>query len=79
MIQNKTGGREFQFTFVLENIFTSSLWFQVLVDGSETTVVLQSLTPLTEYFVNVYAVAGDVSSDPLKGSETTCKSLTCKM
>lgn len=49
------------------------LSFQVLVDGSETTVVLQSLTPLTEYVVNVYAIVGEESSEPLKGTETTCK------
>lgn len=51
----------------------SSLWFQVLVDGAETTVVLQNLTPLTEYIINVYAVAGDISSEPMTGKETTCK------
>lgn len=44
-----------------------------MVDGSETTVVLQSLTPLTEYVVNVYAIVGGASSEPLKGTETTCK------
>ncbi|KAM9354603.1 collagen alpha-1(XII) chain [Pholidichthys leucotaenia] len=44
---------------------------QVFVDGSETTVVLQKLNPLTEYLVNVYAVVGDESSEPLKGRETT--------
>ncbi|XP_037541159.1 collagen alpha-1(XII) chain [Nematolebias whitei] len=44
---------------------------EVLVDGTETTVVLQNLTPLTEYIINVYAVAGDVSSEPLTGKETT--------
>ncbi|XP_040916067.1 collagen alpha-1(XII) chain isoform X2 [Toxotes jaculatrix] len=44
---------------------------QVFVDGTETTVVLQKLNPLTEYFVNVYSVVGEESSEPLKGSETT--------
>ncbi|XP_056152395.1 collagen alpha-1(XII) chain-like isoform X2 [Lampris incognitus] len=44
---------------------------QVVVDGPETTVVLQSLNPLTEYLVNVYSVVGEESSEPLKGSETT--------
>ncbi|XP_038582158.1 collagen alpha-1(XII) chain isoform X6 [Micropterus salmoides] len=44
---------------------------ELLVDGSVTTVVLQSLTPLTEYFVEVYSVVGEESSDPLKGTETT--------
>ncbi|MEQ2163873.1 hypothetical protein GOODEAATRI_000580 [Goodea atripinnis] len=44
---------------------------QVFVDGSTTTVVLQGLTPLTQYLVNVYSVVGEDSSDPLKGTETT--------
>ncbi|XP_028294319.1 collagen alpha-1(XII) chain isoform X3 [Gouania willdenowi] len=44
---------------------------EVLVDGTENTVVLQKLNPLTEYLVNVYAVLGEESSDPLKGKETT--------
>ncbi|PWA16437.1 hypothetical protein CCH79_00004628, partial [Gambusia affinis] len=44
---------------------------QVFVDGSKTTVVLQGLTPLTQYLVNVYSVVGEDSSDPLKGIETT--------
>uniref|UniRef100_A0A3B3U400 Collagen type XII alpha 1 chain n=1 Tax=Poecilia latipinna TaxID=48699 RepID=A0A3B3U400_9TELE len=44
---------------------------QVFVDGSKTTVVLQGLTPLTQYLVNVYSVVGEDSSDPLKGVETT--------
>ncbi|XP_055362274.1 collagen alpha-1(XII) chain isoform X3 [Betta splendens] len=43
----------------------------VLVDGSVTTIVLQNLTPLTKYLVNVYSVAGEESSEPLKGTETT--------
>uniref|UniRef100_A0A672FR01 Collagen, type XII, alpha 1b n=1 Tax=Salarias fasciatus TaxID=181472 RepID=A0A672FR01_SALFA len=37
-------------------------------------VVLENLTPLTEYLVNVYSVVGEQSSEPLKGTETTCKS-----
>ncbi|KAM4632934.1 collagen alpha-1(XII) chain isoform 2-T3 [Polymixia lowei] len=44
---------------------------QVMVDGTENTAVLVNLTPLTEYVVNVYAVVGEVSSEPLKGTETT--------
>ncbi|XP_056248925.1 collagen alpha-1(XII) chain isoform X1 [Seriola aureovittata] len=44
---------------------------QVYVDGTETTVVLQKLNPLTEYLVNVYSVVGEESSEPLKGTETT--------
>uniref|UniRef100_A0A8C6M865 Collagen alpha-1(XII) chain n=1 Tax=Nothobranchius furzeri TaxID=105023 RepID=A0A8C6M865_NOTFU len=48
-----------------------SLLFQLLVDSTSTTVLLPDLTPLTQYKVNVYAIAGDVSSEPLQGSETT--------
>uniref|UniRef100_A0A668AMZ2 Collagen alpha-1(XII) chain n=1 Tax=Myripristis murdjan TaxID=586833 RepID=A0A668AMZ2_9TELE len=44
---------------------------RVVVDGTENTVVLQSLNPLTEYLVNVYSVVGEESSEPLKGTETT--------
>ncbi|KAF7662981.1 hypothetical protein LDENG_00222290 [Lucifuga dentata] len=44
---------------------------QLLVDGTETTVVLQNLNPLTQYLVNVYALVGEESSEPLKGTETT--------
>uniref|UniRef100_A0A7N5ZTQ2 Collagen alpha-1(XII) chain n=1 Tax=Anabas testudineus TaxID=64144 RepID=A0A7N5ZTQ2_ANATE len=44
---------------------------EVIVDGTETTVVLQKLNPLTQYLVNVYSVVGEESSEPLKGSETT--------
>uniref|UniRef100_A0A672RGL2 Collagen alpha-1(XII) chain n=1 Tax=Sinocyclocheilus grahami TaxID=75366 RepID=A0A672RGL2_SINGR len=44
---------------------------KLLVDGMVTTVVLENLTPLTEYIVKVHSVVGEDSSDPLKGSETT--------
>ncbi|KAL2099144.1 hypothetical protein ACEWY4_005624 [Coilia grayii] len=44
---------------------------QVFVDGSQTTLVLENLDPLTEYVVMVYAVVGEDSSEPLKGTETT--------
>ncbi|XP_067335458.1 collagen alpha-1(XII) chain isoform X2 [Channa argus] len=44
---------------------------QVIVDGTENTVVLKNLNPLTKYLVNVYSVVGEESSEPLKGTETT--------
>ncbi|GAA6231691.1 collagen alpha-1(XII) chain-like isoform X1 [Lates japonicus] len=44
---------------------------ELLVDGTVTSVVLEGLTPLTEYLVNVYSVVGEMSSEPLKGTETT--------
>lgn len=43
------------------------------MDGTTTTVVLQKLNPLTKYLVNVYAVLGEESSEPLDGTETTCR------
>lgn len=45
--------------------------FQVYVDGTENTVVLQGLDPLTQYTVNVYSVVGEENSEPLQGTETT--------
>ncbi|KAF5909696.1 collagen alpha-1(XII) chain-like isoform X4, partial [Clarias magur] len=44
---------------------------QLHVDGEVNTVVLEGLDPLTEYSVNVYAVVGEESSEPLSGKETT--------
>ncbi|KAG9347396.1 hypothetical protein JZ751_004963 [Albula glossodonta] len=44
---------------------------EIFVDGTVTTAVLQNLTPLTEYIVNVYSISGEQSSEPLKGTETT--------
>lgn len=46
---------------------------QMFADGEENTVVLINLTPMTEYIVRVYGVIGEESSEPLKGTETTCK------
>lgn len=48
--------------------------FQLLIDGSVPTVVLDGLKPQTEYNVKVYAVVGELSSEPVSGAETTCKS-----
>ncbi|XP_056099343.1 collagen alpha-1(XII) chain-like [Rhinichthys klamathensis goyatoka] len=45
----------------------------MFADDEENTVVLVNLTPMTEYVINVYGVIGEESSDPLKGTETTCK------
>ncbi|KAJ8392978.1 hypothetical protein AAFF_G00068820 [Aldrovandia affinis] len=44
---------------------------EISVDGTVTTTVLQNLDALTEYLVSVYAVVGEESSEPLKGTETT--------
>ncbi|KAL2081858.1 hypothetical protein ACEWY4_021676 [Coilia grayii] len=43
----------------------------VFEDGEVNTIVLQNLTPMTEYIINVYSVIGEESSEPLKGTETT--------
>uniref|UniRef100_A0A3Q2DYK5 Collagen alpha-1(XII) chain n=1 Tax=Cyprinodon variegatus TaxID=28743 RepID=A0A3Q2DYK5_CYPVA len=55
----------------VEYMTVSGVRQQVSVDGSTTTVVLQGLTPLTKYLVNVYSVVGEDISEPLKGTETT--------
>ncbi|XP_055088149.1 collagen alpha-1(XII) chain isoform X2 [Periophthalmus magnuspinnatus] len=44
---------------------------EMFVDGETMTVLLENLTPLTEYRVNVYTVVGEMSSEPLIGLETT--------
>ncbi|KAJ8270953.1 hypothetical protein GJAV_G00121110 [Gymnothorax javanicus] len=44
---------------------------EVFIDGETTSLVLDNLLPLTEYLVNVYAISDEVSSGPLKGTETT--------
>uniref|UniRef100_A0A8C4RJN8 Collagen alpha-1(XII) chain n=1 Tax=Erpetoichthys calabaricus TaxID=27687 RepID=A0A8C4RJN8_ERPCA len=44
---------------------------ELSVDGSITTAVLPDLNPETEYEVNVYAILGQESSEPLTGRETT--------
>uniref|UniRef100_A0A3B3QGQ3 Collagen, type XII, alpha 1a n=1 Tax=Paramormyrops kingsleyae TaxID=1676925 RepID=A0A3B3QGQ3_9TELE len=46
---------------------------ETFVSGTVTTAVLKNLTPLTEYIVNVYAMLEDQTSEPLKGTETTCE------
>ncbi|KAF0044542.1 hypothetical protein F2P81_003700 [Scophthalmus maximus] len=55
----------------VEYMTVSGQPLQVFVDGTETTVVLQKLNPLTQYLVNVYSVVGEEGSEPLKGTETT--------
>ncbi|XP_061699936.1 collagen alpha-1(XII) chain isoform X2 [Syngnathoides biaculeatus] len=57
--------------FRVEYVSESGIPQQVLVDGTQNTVVLQQLSPLTEYLVNVYSVVGEEISEPLKGVETT--------
>ncbi|XP_054652752.1 collagen alpha-1(XII) chain isoform X3 [Dunckerocampus dactyliophorus] len=57
--------------FRVQYVSESGVPQQVLVDGTQTTVVLQQLSPLTEYLVNVYSVVGEEISEPLKGVETT--------
>ncbi|KAK9513534.1 hypothetical protein VZT92_027060 [Zoarces viviparus] len=44
---------------------------EAVVDGSETSVVLQHLHSLTEYQLAVFAVYANKASEALRGSETT--------
>lgn len=46
---------------------------QAVVDGSETSVVLQHLSSLTEYQLAVFAVYANEASEALRGSVTTRK------
>lgn len=46
---------------------------QVLVDGSQTTLLLEGLRPQTEYTLNVYSMIGDKRSEPLSGTDFTCE------
>ncbi|XP_077586812.1 collagen alpha-1(XII) chain isoform X3 [Stigmatopora nigra] len=57
--------------FRVDYVSEAGVLQQVFVDGTENTVVLQLLNPLTEYLVNVYALVGEEISEPLKGVETT--------
>nr|XP_033958086.1 collagen alpha-1(XIV) chain [Pseudochaenichthys georgianus] len=44
---------------------------EAVVDGSETSVVLQHLSSVTEYQLAVFAVYANEASEALRGSETT--------
>lgn len=44
-----------------------------MVDGGETSAVLQHLHSLTEYQLAVFAVYANEASEALRGSETTRK------
>ena len=52
---------------------------QAVVDGSETSVVLQHLSSLTEYQLAVFAVYANEASEALRGSETTRKFILTHM
>lgn len=55
------------------SVFVLFIFIQVFVSRSETTTVLTGLKPETEYVVNVFSIVEGTSSEPLKGTETTCK------
>ncbi|XP_061158183.1 collagen alpha-1(XII) chain-like isoform X19 [Syngnathus typhle] len=57
--------------FRVDYVSESGIAQQVFVDGTQNTVVLEQLDPLTEYLVNVYSVVGEEISEPLNGVETT--------
>lgn len=44
-----------------------------MVDSSVTTVLLEGLSPLTAYAVNVYSMSEETRSEPLKGTDVTCE------
>lgn len=66
--------------FRIKSIWQAYYFFdlsQMYVDGEENTLVLTGLTPNTEYAVSVFSIIGEESSEPLKGTETTCKLRKC--
>lgn len=70
----------FLFSCPLHPSFTSPLAplspapaLQAVVDGTETSVVLQHLSALTEYQLAVFAVYANEASEALRGTETTRK------
>uniref|UniRef100_A0A4W4F305 Collagen, type XII, alpha 1a n=1 Tax=Electrophorus electricus TaxID=8005 RepID=A0A4W4F305_ELEEL len=57
--------------FRLEYVPVAGEETKVYVDGEVNTIVLENLSPRTEYMVNVFSEIGEESSEPLKGTETT--------